>query len=288
MQDFRLGLSICNRPLTEESFDEYAKAQIKCIELSGANETIENLDWKSVELRSKEFGIELWSLHLPFLPFEILDPASQNKDKRTYTLNYFSEFVKKAGDIGIKTIVVHPSAEPIQENDREESLKCSADTLAKLADIADDFGGQIAVENLPRTCLGRDSYDILKILSFDDRLRACFDTNHLLKEDIIEFIHKVGNKLITTHVSDFDFKNERHWLPGEGSVDWISLIDALRKIDYSGPWLYELGYNAPDTINRRDLTAEDFKYNYDMLMNGKVPQPLGFPIKEKCTHWLGL
>ena len=56
--------------------------------------------------------------------------------------------------------------------------------------------------------MGRDSYDILKLLSCDDRLRTCFDTNHLFYEDIGEYIHKVGSKLVTTHVSDFDYKNE--------------------------------------------------------------------------------
>ena len=65
MANFRLGLSACSKPFTDEAFNEYAKANIKCIEISGKNETIENLDWKGVELRSNMYGVELWSLHLP-------------------------------------------------------------------------------------------------------------------------------------------------------------------------------------------------------------------------------
>ena len=149
MKNFTLGLSACNKPLTDDAFDQYAKAQIKCIEISCPSEFLENLDWKTLALRSNKFGVSLWSLHLPFLPFETLDPAAEDKDKRAYTVKYFSEFIKKAGDIGIKTFVVHPSAEPIQETKREEALKYSAETLIKLADIAETFDGQIAVENLP-------------------------------------------------------------------------------------------------------------------------------------------
>lgn len=286
MNNFRLGLSICGRPLVDEAFEEYVKADIKSIEITGGNEMLEDIDWKAVELRARKYGVELWSLHLPFLPFTILDPASVNEEKRKYTVQYLSELIKKAGSIGIKTFVIHPSAEPLQEDEREEGLKCSAESLVKLADVAEDFGGCIAAENLPRTCLGRDSYDILKLMSYDDRLRTCFDTNHLFKEEISEYIQKIGNRLITTHISDFDYKNERHWLPGEGKVDWIQLINALRKVDYNGPWLYELDYKAPETIARRELSAKDFKYNYDLLMENILPDPLGIPIEEKCIHWM--
>ena len=285
MKNFRLGLSLCGRPLVDEEFEQYSNAGIKAMEISTGNETLENLNWKDLEQRARKFGVELWTLHLPFLPFAELDPASENKEKREHTVKYLSEVIKKAGCAGIKNFVIHPSAEPIEEEKREEALKCSADTLIKLADVAESFGGFIAVENLPRTCLGRDSYDMLKLLSYDDRLRTCFDTNHLFYEDIDEYIHKVGSKLITTHVSDCDYKNERHWLPGEGKVDWIKLINALRSVGYNGPWLYELGYKAPETINRRQLTAMDFKNNYDILMENKIPQPVGTPVEEKCVHW---
>ena len=58
----------------------------------------------------------------------------------------------------------------------------------------------------------------MELISADDRLRVCFDTNHLLKESIIDFIYNVGDKIITTHVSDYARENERHWLPGEGVI----------------------------------------------------------------------
>ena len=95
-----------------------------------------------------------------------------------------------------------------------------------LADIAEKYDAVIAVENLPRTCLGRDSFDIKKILSYDDRLRVCFDTNHLLEQKNSDFVFDIGEKIITTHVSDYDLENERHWLPREGIIDWNELIGA--------------------------------------------------------------
>ena len=105
-------------------------------------------------------------------------------------------------------------------------MECAKRTLAALADFAAQFNAVIAVENLPRTCLGRDSKDILELLSAHDALRVCYDTNHLLGEDAVRFIEAVGDKIITTHVSDYDFLNERHWLPGEGKVNWQEILPA--------------------------------------------------------------
>ena len=50
---------------------------------------------------------------------------------------------------------------------------------------AQQLGQVIAVEDLPRTCLGRESSEMLELISVNDKLRVCFDTNHLLQKDEI-------------------------------------------------------------------------------------------------------
>jgi sugar phosphate isomerase/epimerase len=44
---------------------------------------------------------------------------------------------------------------------------------------------------------------------------VCFDTNHLLKESSEDFARAVGPHIVTLHVSDYDGKDERHWMAGE-------------------------------------------------------------------------
>jgi sugar phosphate isomerase/epimerase len=130
----------------------------------------------------------------------------------------------------------------------------------------------VAVEDLPRTCLGRNSDEILELIGAHDALRVCFDTNHLLGENPVDFICKLKGKIITTHVSDYDFINERHWLPGEGDLDWNAIFGALREIGYDGAWLYELGFACPKSILRpRALTCEDIARNARELFDGKNP-----------------
>ena len=266
----------CGGTVNEEIMAGHKAAGINTIEISvGNTQLADALDFKEARRLADKYGIELWSLHLPFLPFNVIDPSVPAL--ADYTVKYFCSFIDKATEIGIKTIVIHPSGEPIAESDRPMRLECAKRSLASLAEYAKAKGAVIAVEDLPRTCLGRDSSDILELISAHPDLRVCFDTNHLLGESIADFIKKVGDKIITTHVSDYDEKNERHWLSGEGVIDWKALKDALIAIGYDGPWLYELGLDGSlPTIDReRRLEYSDFARNHDEIMNDKPITTIG-------------
>lgn len=261
---YKIGKACFTVP-NREVFEKFVSAGIGAIELSVAKPIYPNIDFASLQALALEYGVEVWSMHLPWYAEEEygnIDVSSTDADIRRRTLEYYLPVMEKAAEFGINKFVVHPSREPITAEERPERIKCAQDTLDKMARKAKQLGAVIAVEDLPRTCLGNCSDEILKLISVNDDLRVCFDTNHLLFEDNAQFIRKVGEKIVTLHVSDYDFVNERHWLPGEGKVDWQSVITALREISYNGVWLYELGLKTPDSIQRpRDLTLDDLVRN---------------------------
>ena len=243
------------------------------MEISVAYDKYADLDYKRMQAWARAYNVNLWSYHLPFCPFEDIEISKRNVARRT--ISYFSELIKKGVDIGIDNFVIHPSGEPIEETERAERMECAKESLAELAEIAAKSGAVIAVEDLPRTCLGRNSAEILELISVHPALRVCFDTNHLLNEDIPTFIRNVGSKIFTLHVSDYDFLNERHWLPGEGDINWSDVLAALKEVGYVGPWLYEVGYSPTSTIERRTLCAADFVRNAQTIFNGGRPEAIG-------------
>ena len=267
------GLS-CSFELNEETFINLKNAGIDCIEISFRPENIDSLNYQQVKELSKKYGVELWSFHLPFWWIgATIDAASHDKSVRDFSLKLWQNYVKKGAEIGIKRFVVHPSSEPKSQdkNERNQEIEYSKQTLSALAKYAKQFGAIICVEDLPRTCLGRDSKELLNIVSAHENLKICFDTNHLLNEDLLEFVDNAYDKIETLHVSDYDYIDERHWLPGEGKIDWHSLYNKLIDCGYSGPWLYELGIKTrPNIINRsRDLTFEDFVRNANEIFENK-------------------
>lgn len=281
--EWKLGMSSCSTgKLDKETFDGYAANGISCMEVALGNEHTP-VDWKNTLALSRDSGVELWSLHLPFYPFETLNIATNDTKLRNRTIEFLTEnYIKRGADIGIKTAVIHPSAEPYAENEREELIKVGAESLAELAESAAKCGMRIAVEDLPRTCLGNCSDDIKKLIALNDKLRVCLDTNHLLAEKNVDFVKALGDKIVTLHVSDYDYLNERHWLPYEGKVNWVELVSALEDAGYAGPFMYEIELKTSKTIVRRDLTFADFAENYKACVEKRPYKTFGVPNIDEC------
>ncbi len=269
---YKVGLSSCGFALTEENFQKLSNSGVEAIEISMSMDKHRQINHKEVLDLSKRYNVSLWSYHLPFMPFKVIDISSTDNELRENAMNLYTEIIEKSADIGIDKFIVHPSGEPIGEDEREERIKYSMQMLHRLAEFAFRHGASIAVEDLPRTCLGNTSDEMLRLLSANDKLKVCFDTNHLLRDSNLNFMEKLSDKIVTVHISDYDFIDEKHWLPGEGMIDWRELFAMLEKIDYRGVWMYEIGLKSPKTLTRsRDLTFDDFIQNANAVFTGKIP-----------------
>lgn len=273
---YPIGTSSGRVEFNRDFFESVKKSGLSAIEVVAAFDRMEDVDFKELREYSKEYEIDLWSLHLPFEPFEVIDISSVDADLRMRSIDYLTGIIKKAGSEGIERFVIHPSGEPIDDCIREERIKCAMDSLAKLSAVAGAEGGVIAVEDLPRTCLGNTADEMLRLISADDNLRVCFDTNHLLIDDNINFMDKLGEKIVTVHISDYDFINEKHWLPGEGDVNWSELLQKFKDINYSGVWMYEVTLkNCPTMERDRFITYDDLYRNAKSVFAGEKPEVLG-------------
>lgn len=275
---YPIGLSTCGAPVTPEMLTAIRESGVTHIELSYSKEAYDQMNIRAAADMIRAHGLIPHSLHLPFS--RDLDISLTDREHCFAVIRCHAEIMKEGYDAGIRTFVIHPSSEPIADEDRPARMEQAKKHLAFIALWTEQMESTLAVENLPRTCLGNCSAEMLELLSAHPALRSCFDTNHLLGEDAAAYIRAVGDKIVTTHVSDYDFINERHWLPGEGKQDFLGILEALREVGYEGPWLYELGLNDPKTIVRpRRLTYADFGKNAHTLFAGQKPVPVGTPVE---------
>lgn len=262
---YDLALSVGRMSFLEkEGLLDMQKAGIKGIELSF--DDYSNMDFKGIKTNADECGISLWSLHLPFLPFEKIDISSTDPDVRKYSVDMIKDIISRSAEVGINRFVVHASGEPVLPPVRSERKKCSKESLFECSEFLKKYNGVIAVENLPRTCLGKNSNEINELTSVNDNLNVCFDTNHLLEQESGEFLKNLNKKIETLHVSDYDFVNERHWLPFKGSVDWAKMIENLEKANYNGPWLYEVSFKPKDLP---ELSLMDINENHRKIFENR-------------------
>ena len=269
--DWQLGMSICFYGRADaEAFAHLAEAGVQVVELSHTRQDyIDRLDFvrQPERLRrcAEEQGVRIRSIHLPFSRVEDISmahPALRNAAMDTNRM-----LLRAAAEAQIPVAVIHPSSEPISPEERPERFSRCVESLAELTELARSLGMHLAVENLPRTCLGRSVEEMFTICGAVRDLDVVFDTNHLLGEyaDLPRFVRTLGSRIVTLHVSDYDFVDERHNLPGEGLVDWESVIEALEDVGYSGPWMYEV--KACEGRTAADVAANYRRYILETARN---------------------
>ena len=180
----RIGLSSSAYALNDETLGKLRESGLEAIEVSEGYDGSLALDYGELARISQKHGIKLWSFHLPFFPFKKIDISSLDKELRDNALALYTELIGRATDIGIDKFVLHPSGEPIADADREERIKYSMQSLDAIAELAHRHGARIAVEDLPRSCLGNTAEELSRLISANDKLRVCFDL-------ILVFVYRI-------------------------------------------------------------------------------------------------
>jgi fructoselysine 3-epimerase len=134
-------------------------------------------------------------------------------------------------------------------------------THAALKDIgryATDKGITICIENtaadsnlidtVGQALLLRDQVDL-------NNVQLMFDTYHALYRNEVssDQVYEIGKHLAHVHFADTN-----RLPPGEGAVDWVGVLQALKDINYSGYCTMEIGFNMrsvePDRYARSAIT----------------------------------
>ena len=271
-----IGYSVSIKQGDLSTLDKCVAAGIRIFEIYYNPEELFENDPASVRAHADALGATLASYHFPFIPFEDWDISVPETAERV--LPVLEKLIDRWSAVGIKKYIVHPSGEPIEDAERAERLYHAKASLARLAEYAEARGCTVCVEDLPRTNLGNTAEEMEELIQAHPALRVCFDTNHLQGQDPAYFVRHLGGKIVTTHISDCDSINERHWLPGEGELDFQSIYRAFLEIGYEGAWLYELSLGQSITaIRPRDLRPEDIVRNAEEIFSGKKPTPFGYP-----------
>jgi sugar phosphate isomerase/epimerase len=198
-------------------------------------------------------GMQAASLHAPYAPhIDIAHPDPAQRDASVRELLVAAESAQR---LGCRFLVLHPGPEqegrprPEQWYDR---MHHAAESLNRIATRCRELGLVLLLENmLPHLMFGHTG-DMLFLLGAirETNVGTCLDTGHAwLSRDLPTVVHKLSGHLRMLHANDNRGHRDDHLPPGQGSIDWKSLVCQLIRWRFRGTIILELaGHGSPEEI----------------------------------------
>ncbi|MBE7050076.1 MAG: sugar phosphate isomerase/epimerase [Ruminococcaceae bacterium] len=193
----------------------------------------------------KKEGIEISQIHGPWR----YPPKDYTEADRCERLEKMKRSIRMCGHMGCKRWVIHPimpfGTEDVGTGNEEKTWEMNKTFMSELLKTAKEENVLICFENMPFPNLSLASPEsILKFVEEmdDDSFRICLDTGHanIFPEiSLGDVVRHMGDKLEALHVHDNDEKDDRHWIPSIGTIDWEDFGKALTEIDFKGVFSYE-------------------------------------------------
>jgi sugar phosphate isomerase/epimerase len=166
------------------------------------------------------------------------DVAHRDERKREKHVRRLIRHIETAAQLGIEVIVIHPGGRRMATTraEQQRDWTLNVETFCQLGDLAGERGVRIGLENL----MGRyrAPHELLDLIAAIDHpaIGVTFDTSHanVVGLDLPAAIREFGSVLIATHISDNDGSGDQHRTPGNGQIDWLAVVQALRDVGYAG------------------------------------------------------
>jgi len=209
-------------------------------------------------------GIEANSFHAPFA--DRIDISSLDAAQRGESVREVFRAADAARILGARYLVLHPGPEKAGKVPSEEwqlRMRSAATLLNEVARHCRDLGITLLLENmLPHLMFGHTS-DMLYLLGAirETNVGTCLDTGHaFLSGDLRTVVHKLSGHLRMLHVNDNLGDRDDHLPPGDGAIDWTSLMRQLRQWRFHGSLILELADagEAHQSIMERARSARGY------------------------------
>ncbi|MCO5388225.1 sugar phosphate isomerase/epimerase family protein [Desulfosporosinus sp.] len=165
----------------------------------------------------RDMGIFVENIHVPFNESGAL--WSEQKSVRTNIIKSHLNWLNACADHQIPIMVMHLT----EQGNHPAPNRSGLESMLELVKVAEGLGVKIAIENTLR------SDNVPYILERIDSkyLGFCYDSSHYNLTDKLDFhlLDRYGGRLMSTHLSDNDGLKDRHWLPGQGIIDWTKVAN---------------------------------------------------------------
>ncbi len=194
-----------------------------------------------------------------YLPAQV---AHFDQDRRETDIAVLEKHLNIAVQLGVKVVVMHPggSQRYTTRADCQRIKALNVDAFRRLGDYAEKHDILIALENLKRrgAATPDELWDLIDAIDHP-ALGFTLDTSHafLADVDIPSAIVEFSPRLYATHISDNDHSSDQHLTPGNGHIEWVSVMAALSETSYTGLFNLEIPGERHPLLHVRDLKSRN-------------------------------
>ncbi|MGD8883688.1 MAG: sugar phosphate isomerase/epimerase [Desulfobacterales bacterium] len=201
--------------------------------------------------------------HLP----TFVSTADLTHSIREASLQEMFNSLEVAAELGSQKVVLHPGhIGGLGVYVKETALAYANESLASIIDRAQDLGLCVCLENMfPRCRAFIEPDDFTEILQRFPKLKITLDTGHAnigsqSGQRIFRFIEQFGQRIGHLHVSDNFGERDDHIPVGNGKIDFLKIVKALKKCGYDDTATLEIfSEDRRDLQNSRDRFDEMLK-----------------------------
>jgi len=222
----------------------------KCIELT--DDGLHALTRRHVDmlLELKESYSLRYSLHAPFADVNI---AALDSSLREAILRRLERSIQWASDLEVEALVFHPGASSALEHFSPcTAWRVNLESVRRLFLYAQEKGVRAMIENVPEPF----PFQLKSVDDFEHfygevgiEIEMVFDVAHAhLRGEIKAFMRCLGEKIRHIHVSDNNGGSDEHLPLGEGSIDWVETMAAVKAMNLDGWVVVESFKGVEDSL----------------------------------------
>lgn len=194
-------------------------------------------------------------------PFE---PSLSNPDPvlRRWRIDYTKRCIDLAVRLGCQSITITSGQDTKTSDDRTKMLGLFIESLKEILEYGERSKVYTGIEYEPGLLVG-DAWKTMEVINIlkSPYLGVNLDIGHahVLGESIEEMITMFGPRIISTHIEDIKDRRHFHLIPGLGDIDFVSIINSLKSIDYKHYLIVELYTYADSPIEAGTMALEFLK-----------------------------
>jgi sugar phosphate isomerase/epimerase len=198
--------------------------------------------------------LQAFSLHAPMWPdYEMgragapaVNVIHPEKSRRIDAMDEIKRALETAEHLAFKNMVVHLGER--YDTWSQRTMEFAEAALEHLGAFARPLGVRVVVENLLSEPTTPEHLITILDLGHLDSIGVCLDLGHAhITVGVPEAMTVLGNRISTMHVHDNRGTKDEHLWPGDGTIDWPAVRDAMHGLKSAPAAVLEISQNLGDT-----------------------------------------